>query len=97
MKDSIKRPVFSYPSGEQAMRNTADYLRRLDIFLTELMSVGKINVTTINAAALPASGYGLRDGDFFLEGDTVKAVLPDTGYAGSYGMTISVGSVTVEV
>lgn len=97
MKDSILKPILARMGDDFDPKTMNDYLRRLDLFFNEILSRGKINVTTINANGLPGNGNNLRDYDFFLDGDTIKVVLPNTGYAPSYELEMSLGSVTIEV
>ncbi len=47
--------------------------------------------------AFPRNGNHLEEGSVYIDNDTLKVVLALSGYAPSFGMTMSLGSVTTTI
>lgn len=76
-----------------------DYMNGLVLQLQDLIrqmqTPGPFFCTTLNIAALPTSGNGLRAGDLFNDGGRVTVVEAGTAYGPSFHIETHIGSVTV--
>lgn len=69
----------------------------LRLYFAQLDSDTPLQLDGIRLLNLPTSGYNLREGTVFRDGEYLKLVLPNFAYLGSVSATVNLGTVTVTV
>jgi hypothetical protein len=69
----------------------------LRLYFTQLDSNTPLQLDGIRLLNLPTSGYNLREGTVFQDGEYLKIVLPNFAYLGGVSATVNLGTVTVTV
>lgn len=69
----------------------------LRLYFTQLDSNTPLQLDGIRLLNLPTSGYNLREGTVFRDGEYLKLVLPNFAYLGNVSATVNLGTVTVTV
>ena len=97
MADKQLYPVLPLPPAEY----DAGYLDRLisvlQIYLRQNMEPGYVRASTMALTELPTNGGGLRVGDVFDDGGTLRIVRSTDAFSGTALGTGAVGTVTVSI
>ena len=100
--DKILNPVLPLPSQEYDLNYMNKLVSVLMLYLRQNMEPGYIRGSTAALTALPGNGGGLRVGDIFDDGGTLKIVRATIGgtidtFTGTTVGTGAVGEVTVVI
>lgn len=74
MNDQFSLPVLGRVPPQYDQRSFEDLVRNITKAIAGLQSCGKINCTTANISMLPTASTGLKAGDLWNDGGTVKVV-----------------------
>lgn len=74
MRDNISTPQFGKPPLGYDYQFFDSLTRILTLHLQDQLAVGPVRVATLNISNLPTSATGLRSGDIWNDGGTLKVV-----------------------
>ncbi len=74
MRDNAPTPLTIPLPREYNAETIAGIFRKIELYLSTQQEVGPIRVSTINISNLPTSATGLRSGDVWRDGTTLKVV-----------------------
>lgn len=74
MRDDQVIPNLGQPPDQYDKRFMESLLRKLEKYMQNTRSRGRINVEHINVSSLPTSSVGLNTGDLWNDAGTVKVV-----------------------
>tara|TARA_R110002020_G_scaffold15019_1_gene53027 strand:+ start:2555 stop:2851 length:297 start_codon:yes stop_codon:yes gene_type:complete len=95
MSSNVTRIVFGNAPDDYDRPYFDDLTRSLNQFVTLQMEAGALRGTTLVLTNLPTSGNQLETGAVFNDQGTLKIALANTGYAPSFSITATIGTVTV--
>lgn len=88
-------PVLPLPPADYDPAYLDRLVSVLQIYLRQNMEPGYVRASTMALTELPTNGGGLRVGDIFDDGGTLKIVRSTDAFSGTALGTGSVGTVTV--
>jgi hypothetical protein len=95
MSSNVTRIVFGNAPEDYQRPYFDDLSRSLNQFVNLQLEPGNIRGTTLVLTNLPTSGNKLETGAVYNDQGTLKIALGNVGYAPSFSMTATVGTVTV--
>ena len=95
MTEPLSRPVFPLAPDEYQRVYFDDLVRTLSSFVDQELNPGALRGTTMVLTNLPTTGNLLENGAVYNDQGTLKVVLSNMGYAPSFLMSASIGTVTV--
>lgn len=100
--DKVLNPILPLPSQEYDLNYMNKLVSVLMLYLRQNMEPGYVRGSTAALTALPGNGGGLRVGDIFDDGGTLKIVRSTIGgtidtFSGTTVGTGAVGEVTVAI
>ena len=88
-------PVLPLPPNEYSQDYLNQLISALEIYMRQNLEPGYVRGSTMALTELPTNGGGLRVGDVFDDGGTLKIVRSIDAFSGTTSATGAVGEVTV--
>jgi hypothetical protein len=90
-------PSLPLPTEEYDRSYMDSLVRTIELYFAQNDEPGYVRASTMAATQLPTTGGGLRDGDIFDDGGTLKIMRTGDAYSGTTVGTTAVGDVTVSI
>lgn len=97
MVDKQLLSTLPLPPETYDRRYMESLVRTVELHFLQSAEPGDMRASKLAATQLPTTGGGLRDGDIFDDGGTLRIVRSGDAFSGTLVGTASVGSVTVSV
>jgi len=89
-------PTLPQPYGKEIdVTYVTQLVRAIELTLSNLTEIGALRGGTLFLNRLPTNGNGLRAGEVFNDGGTLKIADSTTGYAPTLAATATIASVSV--
>ena len=95
--DTQLTPTLPVPPGYYDPEYLARLVRVIELYFSQNAEPGYVRASSLAVTQLPTNGGGLRVGDVFSDGGTLKIVGTNDVFSGTTVGTTSVGTVTVTV